>query len=165
MLALLDSTFGLVVPTPPPIVQHQTQPATTASRLLVAPDDHGIIFPTSLLAADFDLSSLLDTVETAPVTGEARTRTSAAQAAQALREKQEEEARLKAERAAVVIARADKAKEAKEEQAAALKASGVPPCQKGVYGTNTGLLTGSACARERDGMMEARPRTGALLIF
>ena len=167
-VALLDAALGLVLlSASPPIVQHHVQPATMAPRQLVA-FDHAI-FPTSLLAADVSdlggLSGLLDTVDTTVVTGEARTRTSAAQAAQAMREKQAEESRLKAERAAVVIARANAAKEAKEVQAAALRASGVPTCEKGVYGTNKGLLTASACARERDGTIEARPRTGALLIF
>jgi len=166
-VAFLDAAMGLVLSAPPPIVQHHVQPATMAPRQLVA-SDHAI-FPTSLLAADVSdlggLSGLLDTVDTTVVTGEARTRTSAAQAAQAMREKQAEESRLKAERAAVVIARANAAKEAKEVQAAALRASGVPTCEKGVYGTNKGLLTASACARERDGTIEARPRTGALLIF
>ena len=161
-VALIESALGLVVSMPSPVVQHQMQPAPMASRLFVANDG---IFPSSLLAGDINLSGLLDTVDTAPVTGEARTRTSTADAAKAMREKQADEARIKAERTAVVIARADKAKENKEALSAALRASGVPPCEKGIYGTNTGLLTGSACARERDGMMETKARTGALLIF
>ena len=83
-----------------------------------------------------------------------------------LRAANAKEEAMKAARAETAIARMAEVKEAKAREVERLRASGVPLCQESAWGKgSTGLLSATACTRERDGFIEEGKRTGFAVVF
>ena len=105
--------------------------------------------------------SLSDMLDDAPAASD-----DALKKAEAYKAQQAKEAAMKEERAAVAIERMERNAETLQRSQERIAASGVPPCESGVWGSgNTGLLSAKTCSRVRDGLVEETKKTGFGIIF
>ena len=83
-----------------------------------------------------------------------------------LREQLAKETAMKEQRAAIAIERMEKKDQQLKKARERADNSGVPLCEEGVWGSgNTGLLSATACRRERDGMVEKKSSSGFMVVF
>ena len=165
---------AVVSPAPRPVIgdfprAHEIvkSPSTLVFPAVTGPSVRAML-PSTMLASrsgggpiEVDLDSFFEDAN-AP----ASSSNDAADKAKALRAANAQEETEKQRRAATAIERMEAENSRAEALAVRMANSGVEPCQESVWGNGQdGLLQAKACYRVRDGVIESRPRTGALLIF